>query len=49
MLQNIILGFIILLFVIPFGYIIIYDIVDVAKRIINFTKLYIVLLINKLS
>ena len=49
MFSNIILGFIISLFVIPFTYIIVADLTDVAKRIVNFGKPYVTLLLNKLN
>jgi hypothetical protein len=48
MLENIIMGVVILLFAIPFIYIFVADFWDVVTRLMNFTKPYITLLINKL-
>ena len=49
MFSNIILGFTVLLFVIPFTYILVADFIDAATRIIKFTKPYVTLLISKLT
>jgi hypothetical protein len=49
MFNTLILGLVILIFTTIFTYILVADILDVAKRLINISKPYVTLFVNKLS